>query len=115
MASDAAAQKAAAVEAGATAPALAETPNSDASRVAATEAFQVNTDPEHKVSLKLSNPLRAVYAVRVGLQDKDYDTNATVRVTRPSARAIIGAGYAQVDPEDAEAVAVALELAPPTS
>jgi hypothetical protein len=66
------------------------------------------------VTLRLSNPIGARYAAPLGLEVKDYATNDEVTVDRQTARAIIGAGYAQVDPEDTSAVNEALGIDSPS-
>jgi hypothetical protein len=68
-------------------------------------------DP-NKVKIKLANPLdRAEDLRRLGLDENKvggYKVHDEILVTRDLARTLITAGYAQVDPEDATAVAAAL-------
>lgn len=61
-----------------------------------------------QVTLRLSNPLSARHTTALGLEDRDYKVREDVTVTRSVAQSIIEAGYAQVDPEDRQAVARAL-------
>jgi hypothetical protein len=70
------------------------------------------TRPDH-VTLKLAHPLDAHHAARLGLKAEDHPVGADITLDRETARAVIQAGYAQVDPEDSGAVADALRLTPP--
>jgi len=68
----------------------------------ASETRQKNSD---EVSITLAHPLRAPYAVRLGLDEKDYEVESTVKLRRDNAQALINAGYAaDIDPQDQEAV-----------
>lgn len=63
------------------------------------------------VSLKLAHPLTADQAAKVRAKTvKDYGAGDTIAVLREDAQAIISAGFAQVDPADADAVAKALKV-----
>lgn len=65
------------------------------------------------VTLKLSHSLTAEHAALLGADERDYDTNDPITVrSRDEARALIASGYAQVDPEDRDAVRKALGLKP---
>jgi hypothetical protein len=58
-----------------------------------------------KTTVRLSNPLRKEDALRLGLEERVYETNEPVTLSKDNARSLISAGYAQVDPEDSAAVA----------
>lgn len=73
-----------------------------------TSAARRGSGERDKVTIVLSNPLSAVHAVRLGAEDRDYAVDDEITVSRGYARSIIAAGYAQVDPEDRDAVAEAL-------
>lgn len=63
------------------------------------------------VGLKLAHPLSEEQAARLRpLSVKAYTVGNTIRVTREFGEALIGAGYAQVDPENRQAVRAALFL-----
>lgn len=60
-------------------------------------------------AVKLAHPLSAEAKQRLGLpEDSAANVNDEIKVRDSDARSLIGAGYAQVDPEDAPAVAEAL-------
>jgi hypothetical protein len=67
-----------------------------------------------KVTLKLAHPIGARYQTGLGLTAKDegadYAVGEDIDVYPHVARAIINAGFAQVDPEDPKAVATALGI-----
>jgi hypothetical protein len=65
------------------------------------------------IPLRLAHPMKAEYAVRHCLEERDYGPGSEVFVSDDSARALIAAGYAAgVDPEDPAAVAQALNPEP---
>lgn len=63
-----------------------------------------------RTRVKLAHPLNDQDVVRLGLdpQKAPYRVNDVVEVRRDDARALIGAGLVQVDPEDVRAVGAAL-------
>jgi hypothetical protein len=61
-----------------------------------------------KIKVKLAHPLKAGNP----FTGKAAGVGAEVLLPRHAAEGLIGAGYAQVDPEDREAVAAALQLGP---
>lgn len=66
---------------------------------------------DNKVSVKLAHPIGdAEDITRLGLEPKDagYNVGDSIRVRRDDARTLINAGYAQVDPENAEQVSKTL-------
>jgi hypothetical protein len=67
---------------------------------------------EGKVRLTLAHPIGPTYQAGLGLdaRDEDYPVGDEIDVYPHVARAIINAGYAQVDPEDPDAVAGALGI-----
>lgn len=71
-------------------------------------------DADGKVTLKLAHPIGPRYQAGLGLDvkenDDDYGVGEDIQVYPHVARAIINAGYAQVDPENPAAVAEALGI-----
>lgn len=65
-----------------------------------------------KVTLTLAHPIAPPYHVGLGLEakDEDYKVDEEIAVWPHVARAIINAGYAQVDPENPKEVAEALNI-----
>ena len=64
-------------------------------------------------ALKLAHPLDAIDAVKLGLEDRDYEVGEPVDLERNAAQTLIARGFAiGVDPEDNEAVASALDESP---
>lgn len=64
-------------------------------------------DDDGKVAITLSNPIDRpddIARLRLKPQDGGYPVGSTIRVTPADARAIIGSGYATIDPEDRQAV-----------
>ena len=58
-----------------------------------------------EVTVTLAHPLRAVYAVRLGLDERDYEVEEDVTLRRDNAKSLANAGYvADVDPNDEGAV-----------
>lgn len=68
--------------------------------------------PEGKVRLTLAHPIAPPYQAGLGLdvKDEDYGVGDDVDLYPHVARAVINAGYAQVDPEDVGQVAKALGI-----
>lgn len=67
------------------------------------------------VELVLAHPLNQEKAAALGLEVPDGEelpVNDTVILHRNYARTLISSGYAQLDPEDSQAVARALTVAP---
>jgi hypothetical protein len=70
-------------------------------------------DADGNVTLKLAHPLTAEQAQRIGAGDEDLNVGDEIKIHHDMARSVINSGYAQVDPEDNEAVADALGGTPP--
>lgn len=68
---------------------------------------------ENEVPLLLAHPLSPEQSERLGLPKEVHLPNDEVRVSKDNARAIINAGFAQVDPEDPVQVREALGLGDP--
>jgi hypothetical protein len=66
------------------------------------------SDPDH-VTLLLAHPLSPQQATMVGAEPKQYRPGDEVIVPLSTAMTVINAGYAQVDPADAAAVAAVLQ------
>ncbi len=76
-------------------------------------AQQKRDKESDEVTITLAHPLSAEHAVRLGLDDKDYNVDDDVKIRRDLARSVINSGYAQVDPEDQESVNDSLGLSVP--
>lgn len=67
------------------------------------------------VRITLAHHLSRQYAVRHGLEDRDYAPLEQIEITPESAQDLIGAGYAQgIDTDDPAAVAEAVTPDRPT-
>jgi hypothetical protein len=81
----------------------------DGSPAATAAAATAVPADDNRVPIKLAHPIDTVEAMRrLRIEPKEdgtpYAVGETVRLFRDEARALINCGYAQVDPEDANAV-----------
>lgn len=67
-----------------------------------------------QVALTLAHPVSPEQARRVGAEERQYKPGDVIIVPESTAMMVINAGYAQVDPADANAVRAALTVHPDT-